>query len=306
MEKQQLALYQKYIDILGIRQDISRPTIYSEAILKKVENVEIEIKDWEHLKKTFEDYSIRGKNYLNTNNYQDAIEELEIAHSLNPYDENTVLYLAQAHAGRWAAHRKLSDKRKTIQYAEQVLIIKPSNNKASQIIIELKTAAFIPWIPYKMWRSIASWVIFLGILGIGYWYYNKNKEAITAFFTKMTEKKGATLPDFDLRNISFETGSYELNWVAKNELDKMALNLKKRLNVIGEITTHTDNSGNPQINQQISEKRAQIIYRYLTSKGVHERQISYKGYGDTKPLFPNTSEDNMRKNRRVEFIIIKK
>jgi len=303
MDKQQLVTYQKYIEILGIREDTSRPTIYSESVLKKVQHLEIEQKDWEHLKTVFQDCSMRGKTYLEAHNYKDAIEELMIAHSLNPFDEKNVLCLAQAHTGKWVKQRQTNDKQKGIEYAEKVLVIKPDNKVAVKIITELKNAPFLPWIPYKTWWKMGQWAVFFAILIVGYTFYNQNKEAISAYFAKMTERKSPATATFDLKKITFNAGAYELNEQARMELDKLAEYLNQNKSVKGEIACHTDNSGNPTFNKHLSKIRAKGIVEYLRNKGIENRRVSYKGYGDAEPIVPNTSEANMQKNRRVEFII---
>lgn len=70
------------------------------------------------------------------------------------------------------------------------------------------------------------------------------------------------------------------------------------------ITGHTSSEGDVQHNQELSEKRAKAIYDYLKASGINVQQISYIGKGSTEPIYPNDSEENRIKNRRVviEFI----
>ena len=70
-------------------------------------------------------------------------------------------------------------------------------------------------------------------------------------------------------------------------------------------TGHTDNTGSKQYNQQLSEDRAKSVENYLlTQHGIQSKRIVVKGFGDTKPIAPNDSDDGRLKNRRVEFIRI--
>ena len=55
-------------------------------------------------------------------------------------------------------------------------------------------------------------------------------------------------------------------------------------------------------NLALSENRAKVILNYLVSKGIDEDRLLYKGYGGTKPVATNDSEDNKKKNRRVEIV----
>jgi len=56
------------------------------------------------------------------------------------------------------------------------------------------------------------------------------------------------------------------------------------------------------LNLALSENRAKVILNYIVSKGIDEERLLYKGYGGTKPVAPNDSEDNKKKNRRVEIV----
>lgn len=71
------------------------------------------------------------------------------------------------------------------------------------------------------------------------------------------------------------------------------------------INGHTDNQGSDSYNQKLSEQRAKSVYEYLLKKGINNNKIKYKGYGETVPLTNNDTEENRKKNRRVEIEIIK-
>ena len=71
-----------------------------------------------------------------------------------------------------------------------------------------------------------------------------------------------------------------------------------------EISGHTDNTGNAAYNLELSENRARSVYDYLIENQIEKDRISYKGYGDSNPIFPNDSDENRSKNRRTEFKII--
>jgi outer membrane protein OmpA-like peptidoglycan-associated protein len=65
------------------------------------------------------------------------------------------------------------------------------------------------------------------------------------------------------------------------------------------ITGHTSSEGDVQHNQKLSEKRAKAIYDYLKASGINVQQIGYRGKGSAEPIYPNDSEENSIKNRRV-------
>ncbi|MCB0575433.1 MAG: OmpA family protein, partial [Saprospiraceae bacterium] len=66
----------------------------------------------------------------------------------------------------------------------------------------------------------------------------------------------------------------------------------------------TDNTGDPAQNLSLSAARAASVARYLTDRGISESRLRVRGYGDTKPLAPNDSDENRAKNRRTEFTIL--
>jgi outer membrane protein OmpA-like peptidoglycan-associated protein len=70
-----------------------------------------------------------------------------------------------------------------------------------------------------------------------------------------------------------------------------------------EVQGHTDNTGTPDHNKQLSNDRAAAVVSWLSSHGVAADRMTAVGYGQTKPLVPNVTAGNRAKNRRVQFII---
>jgi outer membrane protein OmpA-like peptidoglycan-associated protein len=71
-----------------------------------------------------------------------------------------------------------------------------------------------------------------------------------------------------------------------------------------EVQGHTDNTGTPEHNQDLSERRANSVRNWLIKHGVDADRLVAKGYGQTKPLVPNVTTANKARNRRVQFIIL--
>lgn len=105
-------------------------------------------------------------------------------------------------------------------------------------------------------------------------------------------------------NITFEVNSSELNTDSYAELNRIIDFLKLNDNVKIELSAHTDDLGSDWYNMRLSEKRAKMAAKYLTDNGIKESVILAKGYGETKPILPNTSDENRAQNRRVEIKII--
>jgi OOP family OmpA-OmpF porin len=73
-----------------------------------------------------------------------------------------------------------------------------------------------------------------------------------------------------------------------------------------EIEGHTDDQGSDGYNEKLSHDRAKAVADYLIQKKVDAARITWKGYGESRPLKPNTSEENRALNRRVEFHIVER
>lgn len=107
-----------------------------------------------------------------------------------------------------------------------------------------------------------------------------------------------------LRNIFFETGSFDLLPTSTAELNKLAELLGQNENLRIEIGGHTDDVGEASDNQILSENRAKAVYQYLIENGISEDRLSYKGYGETQPIEENSTEEGRAANRRTEFKVV--
>jgi outer membrane protein OmpA-like peptidoglycan-associated protein len=101
--------------------------------------------------------------------------------------------------------------------------------------------------------------------------------------------------------IYFDQSRPELRPECCAVLDELASTLRKYPRLRLAITGHTDNAGDFFLNVQLSRDRAKAVADYLLGKGVTLDRIAWRGLGGVYPAAPNTSEDNKRKNRRVEF-----
>ncbi|MFA5519379.1 MAG: OmpA family protein [Spirochaetota bacterium] len=109
-----------------------------------------------------------------------------------------------------------------------------------------------------------------------------------------------------ISNIEFAFGSAALGTRGKKILDRVAVILEKysRYNVV--VEGHTDDVGTVDYNQKLSEQRAVSVRDYLVKQGVDISRLQYEGFGESMPFYPNTNEENRRRNRRVEFLLLKK
>jgi len=109
----------------------------------------------------------------------------------------------------------------------------------------------------------------------------------------------------NLKNVLFEQSKADLLPESFDELDLVVSFLKTNPNVKIELSGHTDNRGVHADNVRLSQQRVNTVKRYLVSKGIEAKRITGKGYGGTKPIASNDSEETRRMNRRVEFTIRK-
>jgi CubicO group peptidase (beta-lactamase class C family)/outer membrane protein OmpA-like peptidoglycan-associated protein len=143
-------------------------------------------------------------------------------------------------------------------------------------------------------------------LSFGYSYYYS--KGYTIYFHNLWPEKPAKLKKAKpivIENVLFETGNANLlkeSYVALDTLVKQ-LQLNKKMKI--EVCGHTDNVGDSISNQKLSEERAKTVVEYLISKNIDKSRLSYKGFGSDQPIESNDTEEGRKKNRRVEFIILK-
>jgi OOP family OmpA-OmpF porin len=119
---------------------------------------------------------------------------------------------------------------------------------------------------------------------------------------KVEYKVGAVV---ELKNISFEFDDVKILTESELELVKLRDLLFDYPFMEILIKGHTDNVGNLEYNQKLSEKRAASVYNYLIENDIDKSRLSFKGFGSSKPLSSNDTEIGQEENRRVEFEIIK-
>jgi outer membrane protein OmpA-like peptidoglycan-associated protein len=118
-------------------------------------------------------------------------------------------------------------------------------------------------------------------------------------------KKMKTGAKITMKGMFFATNSAVLTQEIKDNLQELIEFLKNYPQLRVEISGHTDNKGNKNKNQEISEKRAKAIVEYLAEQGIAPERLVAKGYGDKRPIASNKNNKGRSKNRRVEVKIIK-
>lgn len=109
-----------------------------------------------------------------------------------------------------------------------------------------------------------------------------------------------------LNNVFFDQSKFDLLPASFPELDRLADVMKQNPTLDIRLEGHTDNQGDFNLNLKLSEDRVKAVKKYLENKAIEARRIQTKGWGSTQPLASNLTEDLRRKNRRVEFLVVKK
>jgi outer membrane protein OmpA-like peptidoglycan-associated protein len=103
-------------------------------------------------------------------------------------------------------------------------------------------------------------------------------------------------------HIEYETGSFEPDSIARQNLDDLALTLEAYPDLKIEVNGFTDALGSASGNQKLSQKRADAVKAYLISKGTSESRITARGFGEESPVADNSTPDGRQKNRRIEIV----
>jgi outer membrane protein OmpA-like peptidoglycan-associated protein len=102
--------------------------------------------------------------------------------------------------------------------------------------------------------------------------------------------------------INFETGKADIKPESQKIIDQIVQMMKDNPDLNISIEGHTDNVGTPQTNQTLSENRAKAVMNAIIAKGIDKNRLSSKGWGQSKPIADNKTEEGKAKNRRVEIV----
>jgi|WetSurMetagenome_2_1015567.scaffolds.fasta_scaffold11398_2 OmpA-OmpF porin, OOP family len=102
--------------------------------------------------------------------------------------------------------------------------------------------------------------------------------------------------------INFETGKSDIKPESQPIVDQIVEMLKQNPDLKVSVEGHTDNVGSDKSNKTLSENRAKFVMNALISGGIDKSRLSSKGWGATKPIEDNSTEDGRYKNRRVEIV----
>lgn len=143
----------------------------------------------------------------------------------------------------------------------------------------------------------------------GYLYHSENfvldlDEELTTYKKNIDLQPLKAGSSVVLKNVFFDTDKFDLKPESRTELAKLTRLMNDNPDIRIEVSGHTDNQGSPSANQTLSENRAGAVRNYLIEAGIPADRITSKGYGQTKPIDTNDTDEGRAQNRRTEFKII--
>ncbi|MEA1072637.1 OmpA family protein [Sphingomonas sp. LY160] len=104
--------------------------------------------------------------------------------------------------------------------------------------------------------------------------------------------------------ITFAVDRYDVQPGARSTLDEVARTLSSYNQTYVDVLGHTDSDGSDAYNQGLSERRANAVADYLSSRGVARARMGVRGFGETAPIASNATIEGKAQNRRVEIKIV--
>lgn len=139
------------------------------------------------------------------------------------------------------------------------------------------------------------------------WFPQEISERKDAFNTSLETARsaaGAESRTLRFEYVNFETGSDKLTPASQYELGFLVDAMTKHPGMTVELAGHTDNTGDAETNLSLSTQRAKAVFGRLVEKGVAPERMRAVGYGQSRPVDANDTEEGRAKNRRTEFRII--
>jgi outer membrane protein OmpA-like peptidoglycan-associated protein len=146
-----------------------------------------------------------------------------------------------------------------------------------------------------MRKSVMVTVALLAIVGGG--CAAKHKQPPTAAApapgTKVAEIVG----------LGFEPGKAKLTDAGRAQVHQAVRMLQEHPNLKVAIEGHTDGKGGKAFNQSLSERRAQAVGKQIVAEGIPAARVTTRGFGESRPIADNTTEEGRARNRRVEIVV---
>ncbi|GAB2540334.1 OmpA family protein [Spirosoma aerophilum] len=179
-----------------------------------------------------------------------------------------------------------------------------TNRIVSRVQADVQTGQYTAVLPsggeYALYVSVPGYLF----KSLSFDFTQKTKGEGLSLSVPLEPVSGGTSANETLNNLFFESGRYDLAEKSQTELNRLSAFMQTNPAVRVEISGHTDDKGDAAANQALSQKRAQAVVAFLTKAGIRPDRIKAVGYGKTRPLVPNTTDENRRLNRRIEWRVL--
>jgi outer membrane protein OmpA-like peptidoglycan-associated protein/tetratricopeptide (TPR) repeat protein len=141
----------------------------------------------------------------------------------------------------------------------------------------------------------------------GYLFYSQHfdlRESDQAYELRVPLEKPRKGSTIRLRNVFFEFDRADIKPESEVELLEVVRLLQAHPKWKVEVQGHTDSVGTAMYNQQLSQRRAEAVRQFLIQRGIKAERIQARGYGSSRPIAPNTTEEGRALNRRTEILFI--
>ena len=118
------------------------------------------------------------------------------------------------------------------------------------------------------------------------------------------QRQGDTIRLQAPENITFDTGRADVKPQFQPVLSRLSQSIQQYPDTIVQIEGHTDSTGAASFNQTLSENRAEAVRSYMTQRGVESNRLIAVGYGASRPVADNGTQQGRAQNRRVEVLIV--
>ncbi|BAO75459.1 OmpA family protein [Winogradskyella sp. PG-2] len=163
---------------------------------------------------------------------------------------------------------------------------------------------------YRNPKTKKQQVLSISTLFFSYYYIDDvsievlEKEETDVIEDEVEESEIKSNKIYTFKNVLFDFDKAQLLAVSINELNQLYRHLKDNQTLNIEIYGHTDNVGLDTRNKELSEQRAKAVSDYLISQGLNSSRVQFIGFGSSKPISGNDTEQGRQLNRRVEFKLI--
>lgn len=107
----------------------------------------------------------------------------------------------------------------------------------------------------------------------------------------------------NMGDVLFDFGKYELRPEAREKMAKLSGIILAHPGLELAVEGHTDNVGSEELNQKLSENRAETVRAYLIQQGLADASVTSRGFGETTPVADNSTAEGRQRNRRVEIVV---